>query len=239
MKFSILSLFFILFLSPLGFSQSETSTELNNQIDDQYLVHLRMRLERVYMNPQRVGFSKEEYREITKRYDIKKITSVLRNDPGIEEEYRETILQIFKFFVKLNIKKINLSGPGGELSSAYPLALLVSLMDISVNIPKDKICASACSFIYHHSRNKTMEEGSQLVYHLPSIYVGKDMFHIKECDLLNLDACEISESKKFVLKKYKKFIMMLPETIREDVLGRKDSYVDKEEAIQLNLIPKP
>ena len=79
-------------------------------------------------------------------------------------------VQILRANIEDNdINALILKGPGGSLKAGYALANIVLENKLTITIPKDTDCASACSLIFVSGENRVMEKGSRLGFHLPFV----------------------------------------------------------------------
>jgi hypothetical protein len=67
------------------------------------------------------------------------------------------------------IDSIILNGPGGNLEAGYAIAEIVLEHGLATTVPENTDCASACSIIFSAGRERVMENGSRLGFHLPFI----------------------------------------------------------------------
>ena len=63
------------------------------------------------------------------------------------------------------IKYLVLDSPGGDMQIAYNIALMVRFSDIITVIPKNGICASACTVIFQAAKERHASKNSSLLYH--------------------------------------------------------------------------
>ena len=79
-------------------------------------------------------------------------------------------VQILRAKIEDNdINALVLKGPGGSLKAGYALSNIVLENKLTITIPKDTDCASACSLIFVSGDNRIMEKGSRLGFHLPFV----------------------------------------------------------------------
>jgi hypothetical protein len=76
-------------------------------------------------------------------------------------------LTLEKYIAEKEIGSLILKGPGGDLYAGYQMADVVLEHDLSITIPADTDCASACSLIFAAGKVRIMEAGSRLGFHLP------------------------------------------------------------------------
>ena len=95
-------------------------------------------------------------------------------------------------------KKIDtliLKGPGGDLEAGYKLAELVLNNDLSIIIPENTDCASACSIIFVAGKYRKMEPGSRLGFHLPSLNITNSQAIYGFCKAIDVDLNVISTTE--------------------------------------------
>ena len=74
---------------------------------------------------------------------------------------------IEKYIADKGIDSLILKGPGGSLEAGYAIVDIIMGNEISITIPENTDCASACSLIFAAGSNRSMEAGSRLGFHLP------------------------------------------------------------------------
>jgi ATP-dependent protease ClpP protease subunit len=97
---------------------------------------------------------------------------------------RHDFYELRKYIENENINSIILQGPGGDLSVSYEIADLIIKHEIDVILPSKAECLSACALIFVAGKNRKMEEGSTLGFHLPYLlnsHDGKSTYCDYEC----------------------------------------------------------
>ena len=63
------------------------------------------------------------------------------------------------------IKYLVLNSKGGGMQFAYNIMIMVNHLDITVLVPKDATCQSACTVIYQAAKRRLADESATFVYH--------------------------------------------------------------------------
>lgn len=79
-----------------------------------------------------------------------------------------------KFTAEEEIDTVILRGPGGALEEAFRIANYVQDSGFDTVVASKGECASACSLIFIAGKNRTMQEGSTLGFHLPFLLLSQD-----------------------------------------------------------------
>lgn len=228
-------IFCIIFLSSLStatYSAENKAYRIQGHIGSNFLSMLESDLKRVYFK------TKKTQRRRASKFNIPEITMLIKGQPHLPETDKTYLLEIFKYISRLGITILELSGPGGDIKNAFGLGLLIKNLKLDTVVPKGKLCASACSYLYLQGQTKTMLEGSSLMFHLGVIYQGDNQFKLKKCHAFDYEKCELSAYAQLVLENYRRFINSLPEMIRKDVMSHKDRYVDRNEAQKFRITGK-
>lgn len=77
------------------------------------------------------------------------------------------------YIINDKVDSLILKGPGGDLEAGYSIASLLMKFEVSVVVPENTECASACSLIFAAGKNRKMEPGSKLGFHLPFVKLGR------------------------------------------------------------------
>ncbi|GGE46830.1 COG3904 family protein [Actibacterium pelagium] len=74
----------------------------------------------------------------------------------------------FRHFVsEKNVETVILRGPGGALLAAFAIANEIQAKGLRTVVPEKGECASACSLMFIAGKDRKLEEGSRLGFHLP------------------------------------------------------------------------
>ena len=76
-----------------------------------------------------------------------------------------------QYITEQAIDSLILKGPGGSLEAGYAIADIIMKNGISITIPENTDCASACSMIFTAGKVRVMEAGSRLGFHLPFVEI--------------------------------------------------------------------
>lgn len=107
-------------------------------------------------------------------------------------------VQILRANIEDNdINALILKGPGGSLKAGYALANIVLENKLTITIPKDTDCASACSLIFVSGDNRIMEKGSRLGFHLPFVKLNSQSVYDYCASIIPLKAPVSSQDDKF------------------------------------------
>ena len=92
------------------------------------------------------------------------------------ETMKSDVQTLKDYVVNERVDELILKGPGGNLEAGYEIAELVLKYELSIRVPENTDCASACSLIFSAGKKRTMEPGSRLGFHLPYLMVpAKDI----------------------------------------------------------------
>jgi|LUMW01.1.fsa_nt_gb hypothetical protein len=157
---------------------------------------------------------------------------------ALEEEKRDLALEILKYIVQLDIQMIIIDSQGGILQEIIPLNIIVEELDLRVHVPSKGICASACSFFFHHSSKRTMGEEAELMYHKNELIIpyGWGLWRVCETSHDSNSFCSRSPSMITVLREYEEFLASLPGPIFQAVEAGEDRYVKRSEAKLLGIL---
>lgn len=93
------------------------------------------------------------------------------------ETMKSDVQTLKDYVVNERVDELILKGPGGNLEAGYEIAELVLKYELSIRVPENTDCASACSLIFSAGKKRTMEPGSRLGFHLPYMMVpAKDIY---------------------------------------------------------------
>lgn len=220
--------------SHFQFDYHQKSLTISGEIKKDFLSTLHRFLKKEYYKLLRKKIYKGPFFE----YSVAEINNEIKNDLVFNKLLRNDAFLAFKFFHKLQIKKIEINSVGGNLFQGYTLARLVSLMSLEIFVPKNSVCNSTCAFIFHHAaiHKRSIHPTSTLMYHLSTIKFFRPFKETITCHTFNIDECNPSVELIELNNKYTMFLYELPYDIFLEVISGKDSIVNYEYAQALNII---
>jgi len=88
-------------------------------------------------------------------------------------ETKQSDVQALKYHLQDDkVDTLILKGPGGDLVAGYAIADEILKRKLTIIIPANTDCASACSLIFAAGSVRIMEPGSRLGFHLPFMTVS-------------------------------------------------------------------
>jgi len=99
-----------------------------------------------------------------------------------------------------DIKYLVLNSPGGDMHSAYNIAIMLKHFNIITVIPKNGICESACTVIFQAGKKRHASKDSSLMYHGVRIDGRAMGAYFEECPNVTDQCMQTFERMKMFIK---------------------------------------
>ena len=98
------------------------------------------------------------------------------------------------------IKYLVLNSPGGDMHSAYNIAIMLEYFNIITVIPKNGVCESACAVIFQAGKQRHASNNSSLMYH--GVRTGPDVMesYFEECPSVTDQCMQIFKTLRDIIK---------------------------------------